>query len=389
MGDTLQGFPMIGVARRDCRPARPRQPYGERVRYAVIMAGGSGTRLWPLSRQGEPKQLLRMINGRSLLQLAFERVTAVVGPENVLVCTGAAYADEVGAQLPGLSPANLLGEPVGRDSLNAVIWPAAVLARRDEDAVVATVTADQIIEPVEEFASRLTTAFEVAEADDRALVTFGIVPTGPHTGYGYLHRGDAVEGFTDVARIAEFKEKPDADLAAQYLASGEYWWNAGMFVWRARTLLDQVRVLLPDSYAKITELAAHPERLEQIYPELYKTSVDFAVMEPVSQGRTDAHVIGVALAARWADVGSFADLHDELDQDDQGNVRQGNVVVSDSTGCLLVNADPGQSVLAVSGLRDMAVVRTADATLVCPLADSQQVKSLVAQVREHYGADLA
>ncbi|SYZ32810.1 Mannose-1-phosphate guanylyltransferase rfbM [Propionibacterium australiense] len=353
------------------------------------MAGGSGTRLWPLSRQGEPKQLLKMINGRSLLQLAFERVVSVVAPENVLVCTGAAYATEVAAQLPELRPENLLGEPVGRDSLNAVIWPAAVLARRDEDAVVATVTADQIIEPVEEFASRLITAFDVAEADDQALVTFGIVPTGPHTGYGYLHRGEFVEGFTDVARIVEFKEKPDAELAARYVSSGQYWWNAGMFVWRAASLLDQVRVLLPDSYEKITELAAHPDRIERIYPELFKTSVDFAVMEPVSQGRTGAHVIGVALTARWADVGSFADLHAELGQDGDGNVTQGNVVASGSTGCLLVNADPGQSVLAVSGLRDMAVVRTATATLVCPLSDSQQVKALVGLVKEQYGAELA
>lgn len=353
------------------------------------MAGGSGTRLWPLSRRGEPKQLLRMIDGRSLLQLAFDRVRAVVAPGNILVCAGAAYADEVASQLPALRPENLLGEPVGRDSLNAVIWPAAVLVRRDPEAVVAVVTADQVIEPVEAFADRLTTAFEVAEADDRALVTFGIVPTGPHTGYGYLHRGRAVEGLTDVARIVEFKEKPDAGLAARYVDSGEYWWNAGMFVWRAATLLGQVRVLLPESHERITELAAHPERLAEIYPGLLKTSVDFAVMEPVSRGRTDAHVIGVALAARWADVGSFADLHAELDKDDDGNVRQGAVVASGTTGCLLVNADPERSVLAVTGLHDMAVVRTATATLVCPLSDSQRVKALVGEVKERYGAELA
>lgn len=353
------------------------------------MAGGSGTRLWPLSRQGEPKQLLRMINGRSLLQLAFDRVAAVVDPGNVLVCTGAAYADEVAAQLPALRPENLLGEPVGRDSLNAVIWPAAVLARRDAAVTVAVVTADQVIEPVEEFASRLTTAFEVAEADDEALVTFGIVPTGPHTGYGYLHRGESVEGFTDVARILEFKEKPDAALAARYVDSGRYWWNAGMFVWQAATLLGQVRELLPESHEQITELAAHPERLEEIYPRLHKTSVDFAVMEPVSQGRASAHVIGVALAARWTDVGSFADLHAELTPDADGNVVEGAVVATDTTGCLLVNADPGQSVLAVTGLHEMAVVRTATATMVCPLADSQRVKALVGEVKERYGAELA
>lgn len=168
------------------------------MRYVVIMAGGSGRRLWPLSRQGMPKQLLRLVEGKSLLRMAFERVVDVVGAENVWVCTGAGYAAVVREELPEMPAENILGEPVGRDSLNAVAWPAAVLTRRDPDAVVAMVTADQLIEPMDVFQDALRRGFEVAESDPSALVTFGVVPDRPHTGYGYLHRGRALDADGEV-----------------------------------------------------------------------------------------------------------------------------------------------------------------------------------------------
>lgn len=363
--------------------------YRDAVRYAVIMAGGSGTRLWPLSRQGEPKQLLRLIGGKSLLRLAYERVAPVVGAGHVLVCTGAAYAGEVLAQLPEISPQNLLGEPVGRDSLNAVAWPVAVLAARDPQAVVAMVTADQLIEPVELFGQRLKTAFEVAEKDADALVTFGVVPDGPQTGFGYLHRGATVAGFDQVSEVIEFKEKPDAQTAQRYLGSGEYWWNSGMFVWQAATLLRQLQALKPATHEAVLRLAAHPDQLATIYPELEKTSVDFAVMEPVSRGQGSAHVVAVALDSRWADVGSFASLYTELPHDDSGNAVQGSVVADDTTGCLLINAEPDGSVLAVTGLRQMVVVRTSTATMACPMEASQQVKGLSLRVARDIDPALA
>ena len=164
------------------------------MRYVVIMAGGSGTRLWPLSRQGTPKQLLPLVGGKSLLRLAFERSLGSVPAERVWVVTGAAYAEAVAADLPELPATNILGEPVGRDSLNAAAWPAAVLQRLDPDAVIAQVSADHVIEPVEVFAERLDVAFSLAEADADVLVTLGVVPTSAHTGYGYLHRGEAIPG---------------------------------------------------------------------------------------------------------------------------------------------------------------------------------------------------
>ncbi|MCW5953954.1 MAG: mannose-1-phosphate guanylyltransferase, partial [Propionibacteriaceae bacterium] len=278
------------------------------MRYVVIMAGGSGTRLWPLSRQGTPKQLLPLMDGRSLLRLAFERSLASVPAERVVVVTGAAYADQVAAQLPELPAGNILGEPIGRDSLNAVAWAAAVLARRDPEAVIAQVTADHVIEPIAGFVATLGQAFALAEADPAALVTLGVVPSSPHTGYGYLHRGDLLPGHPAAYTVREFVEKPPREVAEAYLASGEYWWNAGMFVWRAATVLEQLRLLLPANYEGVTTLAAEPERLAEIFPALFRTSVDYAIMEPVSHGQGTAHVVAVGLEVEWKDVGGYASL---------------------------------------------------------------------------------
>ena len=171
------------------------------MRYVVIMAGGSGTRLWPLSRQGTPKQLLELFDGRSLLRLAYERVAGMIPDARILVCTSRAYVDVVARQLPELPEENLLGEPVGRDSLSAVAWSAAVLERRDPEAVVAMLSADHIITPVEGFRTTLERAFDVAETRPRALVTMGVVPTEPHTGFGYLHRDGCVDEELDAWRV--------------------------------------------------------------------------------------------------------------------------------------------------------------------------------------------
>lgn len=357
------------------------------MRYVVIMAGGSGTRLWPLSRQGRPKQLLEIFQGRSLLRMAYERLDGLVEPERILVCTGRAYAADVAMQLPELAPSNILGEPQGRDSLGAVAWSAAEVARRDPEAVVAMVTADQIIEPIDEFQKSLTTAFEVAEARPNALVTLGVVPTSPHTGYGYLHRAAELEGFPDVFEVAEFKEKPTSDVAQQYLASGEYWWNAGMFVWRAETLLRQLEVLEPDIARTVRAIAADPDRLDELFPTLRKISVDYAVMEPVSQGATDAQVVSVGLKISWRDVGGFVSLAESLLRDEQGNAVEGRTVSLDSSGCVLVNTVGPDHVVAALGLSDMLVVATPTASLAAPLADAERIKQLVEVVRNQAGPD--
>lgn len=357
------------------------------MRYVVIMAGGSGKRLWPLSRQGMPKQMLHLVGDTSLLRMAFDRVVDVVGADRVWVCTGADYADTVRAELPELPAGNILGEPTGRDSLNAVAWPAAVLAAADPQAVVAMVTADQIMEPVEAFQDALRIGFEVAEADATALVTFGVVPTSPHTGYGYLHRGAGVDGHPDVFEVAEFKEKPDRDTAQVYLDSGEYWWNAGMFVWRAETFLAQLAHLVPDCHATVRTLAAQPERLEELFPTLPKISVDYAVMEPASQGRgaDGARVVAVRLPITWHDVGGFPALAEHLPRDEHGNAVDGSSLLLDAHDNLVINKSDDGTVLAVLGMTDTIVVRHGNVTLVCPVGQAERIKELVGKAAEALG----
>ncbi len=356
------------------------------MRYVVIMAGGSGTRLWPLSRQGTPKQLLEIFGGRSLLRLAYERVAGMMPDAQILTCTSRTYADVVAGQIPELPRENILGEPVGRDSLNAVAWSAGVLADRDPDAVVAMVTADQIIEPVDEFRRSLERAFAVVDSHPEALVTLGVLPTSPHTGYGYLHRAEALEGFERVHALAEFKEKPNRDMAQGYVDSGEYWWNAGMFVWRAQNLLDQLAVLLPDTAEKIRRIVADPNLLDEVFPTLQKTSVDYAVMEPVSAGRTDARVLAVGLDVDWRDVGGYLSLAEQFGTDADGNSVEGLAMTLDSQGCILINTAGQAHLVAGLGLRDTLVVHTPTSTLVAPLNASERIKELVEVVRGSYGS---
>ena len=359
------------------------------MRYVVIMAGGSGTRLWPLSRQGTPKQLLELFDGRSLLRLAYERVVGMIPDDRILVCTSRAYVDVVARQLPELPGENLLGEPVGRDSLSAVAWSAAVLERRDPEAVVAMLSADHIITPVEGFRTTLERAFEVAETRPRALVTMGVVPTEPHTGFGYLHRDGRVDEKLDAWRISEFKEKPDLRLAEYYVTSGEYWWNAGMFVWRVETLLDQLEGLVPDTAKKVRRIAAHNELLDELFPTLLKTSVDYAVMQPVSSGKGSAEVLAVALDVSWADVGSYRNLAEQFLLDEHGNRVDGRNMSLDSSGCVIINTAGEGHVVAALGLRDTLVVHTASATLVAPLSDAGRVRELVELVSDRFGSEYA
>jgi mannose-1-phosphate guanylyltransferase len=359
------------------------------MRYVLILAGGSGKRLWPLSRQDMPKQLLKVLGGKSLLRIAYERLDGVVPPERILVCTGADYAHVVADELPEVLPENVLGEPEGRDSLNAVAWPAAVLAARDPDAVVAVVTADQIMHPLEAFQAALTEGFAVVEEDPLALVTFGVVPTSPHTGYGYLRHTDPLPDHPEVRVVAEFREKPDLATAEAYLASGSYWWNAGMFVWRATTLLDQLAELHPGTHAQITALAAAPDRLAELYPQLQKISVDYAVMEPASQGRTSAHVVAVRLPITWHDVGGFASLSEQLPRDGQGNATQGVSVLVDARDNLVINHAEDGRLVAVVWMSNTVIVQTPQITLVCPVSEAERIKELVAEVTERLGRGYA
>ncbi|SEK24670.1 mannose-1-phosphate guanylyltransferase (GDP) [Blastococcus sp. DSM 46786] len=362
------------------------------MRHAVIMAGGSGTRLWPLSRGDRPKQLLDVVAGadgapRSLLAEAWERLRAVLPADTVWVCTAARYADQVRAALPELRTDRLVLEPVARDTANAVGLTAALVADVDPDAELAVVSADHVIRPVERFADALRTAYDALAARPRSLVTLGIRPTAPATGFGYVQRG-APTGRPGVAEAASFREKPDRATAEEYLASGRYLWNSGMFVWRARTVLDALADHLPASaegLARIVAAPAGPARdavLAEVFPGLPKISVDYAVLEPAAT--EPGRVLVVDLDVDWLDVGSWPALAHTLDDDGAGNAVRGPAVVLDGAGNIVLSDDP-EHLVALVGVQDSVVVHTADVTMVCPVADAERVKLLLGAVQERYG----
>ena len=362
------------------------------MRHAVIMAGGSGTRLWPLSRAERPKQLLDVVAApdggtHSLLAEAFLRLQAVLPTEQIWVCTAARYGDQVRAALPDLGAERLILEPVARDTANAVGLTAALVADVDPEAELAVVSADHVIRPVATFAAGLETAYRALAARPRSLVTLGITPTAPATGFGYVQRGTPTE-VAGVAEAAAFREKPDRATAESYLASGDYLWNSGMFVWRARTVLDALADHLPASAEgldRVVAVPAGPERervLAEVFPTLPKISVDYAVLEPAAA--EPGRVLVVDLQVDWLDVGSWPALAHTLETDDRGNAVRGLAVVVDGSGNVVFSDDPDHLV-ALVGVRDSVVVHTADVTMVCPVSDAEQVKRLLAAVEERYG----
>jgi mannose-1-phosphate guanylyltransferase len=362
------------------------------MQHAVIMAGGSGTRLWPLSRAARPKQLLDVVadgdGAHSLLAEAFSRLQAVLPAERIWVCTAARYGDQVRAALPGLRPDRLVLEPTARDTANAVGLAAALVADVDPDAELAVVSADHVIRPVERFAEALRTAYAVLAVRPRALVTLGITPTSPATGFGYVQKGAPTE-VPGAAEAASFREKPDRATAAEYLASGEYLWNSGMFVWRAQTVLDALAEHLPESAAGLATIVAAPAGpqrdavLAEVFPALPKISVDYAVLEPAAT--EPGRVVVVDADLDWLDVGSWPALAGTLSTDAAGNAVGGLSVLLDSSGNVVFSDDP-EHLVALVGVRDSVVVHTADVTMVCPVTEAERVKALLAEVGTRHGS---
>ncbi|MFB3894384.1 MAG: mannose-1-phosphate guanylyltransferase [Phycisphaerae bacterium] len=353
------------------------------MRHAVILAGGAGKRLWPLSRLGRPKQLLPLLGGKSLLAMAVERLTGLFPNENLLIVTNAEYAPQIAALLPQIPPRNIIGEPEGRDTANAIALATQILTGRDPEATMAVFTADHVIRPVECFQEAVNKACKAAEEHPDALLTFGIRPTWPHTGLGYIHcRAAIADG---IHEVEAFKEKPDHPTARRYVESGKHFWNSGMFVWKLKAIRDALAKFLPDSLAKLAPVVeavrsgqAIAPILASVYPSLAKISIDYAVMEKARAGMM------VELKCEWLDVGSWPSLEQVSKLDDAGNVVEAaNAVLLDSFRNVVVTED--DHLIAVMGIDDCIVVHSSDATLVCNKSDSQRLKELVALLESRYG----
>ena len=349
--------------------------------WAVIPAGGAGTRLWPLSRSSEPKFLRDLTgSGRSLLQSTYDRLAPAVD-DRFLVVTGRAHRDAVVAQLPEVGADAVVAEPSPRDSMAAIGLAAAVLERRDPDAVMGSFAADHVIADAAGFREVVATA--VAAAREDWLVTIGIEPTHPSTAFGYIHVGDRLAGHDGVRLVREFVEKPSAEVAEGYLATGRYRWNAGMFVARPRVVLDLLAAGDPGFAATLRDIAAGRVPLEEAWPTLPRIAIDHAVAEPAAAA---GRVATVPATFGWDDVGDFDSLATLLGGAGVTVLGDADLVeAQDATG-LVVPA--GSRVVAVVGLDDVVVVDTPDAVLVTSRARAQQVKQVVDALKERGRTDL-
>ena len=357
--------------------------------YAVIMAGGGGTRLWPLSRKNRPKQMLALGQERTLFQVAVDRLQGVFSPDRIYVVTVEDQSPGLQKQCPEIPPDNFLLEPMPRGTASVVGYAAAILGKRDPDAVMAVLTADHIIGNLKLFQQILIAAYQVAE--ENRLVTLGVTPTYPATGYGYTRRGELVGNYQelDVFQVLEFTEKPALTEAERMLSSGEYAWNSGMFFWRTEVILNEISRQMPELSSQLQVIVQAwdtPDRwnvLRKVWPDIKPETIDFGIME-------NAGEVAVIPAAglEWNDVGSWEALFDVLQADKDGNISQGGEHISlDTSGTLVYTAENPRTVVTI-GAANLIIVDTGDILLICNRDQAQEVRQLVKKLENEDRNDL-
>ncbi len=351
--------------------------------YAVIMAGGIGSRFWPQSRKDNPKQFLRVFDDHTLIQNTVARLQGVVPPERILIVTHERYVEQTREQLPAVPEENILAEPVARNTAPCIAFAAVKLAARDPDAAMVVLPADHVIRNVKSFHAVLRAAVEKAQEDD-ALVTIGINPTHPETGYGYIQ----FDGQTDANgqdephayAVKTFAEKPDLATAERFVDSGDFLWNSGMFVWRADVILEQIQRHLPaafEAFEPVREAIGSADEhaaVAEAYSKSPHISIDYGVME-----RADK-VFVVPASFGWSDVGDWRAVYELSEKDEHGNALTGNVIVHDSSRCLV---EANRRLVVLVGMHDAVVVDTDDALLVCHRESAQRVKNVVDYLHAH------
>lgn len=346
------------------------------------MCGGIGSRFWPYSRTNRPKQFIDFLGtGRSLLQMSYDRILPIVPAENIIVVTNELYAPMVKEQLPELPDRNILLEPARRNTAPCVAWAAYHVAARDPEASMIVTPSDHLITRDREFESSIVRGFEFIESHD-ALLTLGISPTRPETGYGYIQVGEEVAD--GIRKVKTFTEKPDLELAKVFIDSGEFFWNSGIFLWKASTIMDAFRSLAPDIAAVFEAGKQHfgtsdeTEFIAHSFPSCMSISIDFAIMEKASNVYVEVVNFG------WNDLGTWSALYDNSPKNRDGNVTQRCSVLSyNSSGNIF--AVNGEKLIVVSGLKDYIVADAGDVLLVCPMAEEQRIKQMVTDAKIAYG----
>lgn len=353
--------------------------------YAVIMAGGGGTRLWPLSRKDHPKQVLRLFDDRTLFQIAVDRLEGLFPPERIFVVTVAAQAQALQSTCPQIPQENFLREPCPRGTASVVGLAAAVLQVLDPQAVMAVLTADHFIAGEQRFRQLLEVAYQVA-LDDH-LVTLGIQPTYPATGFGYIQRGELLSQFSGVTvyRVHRFVEKPPQAEAQKMVAAGDHYWNSGMFIWKVGGILDEIQRQMPSLAASLEKIShawgsAHQAKvLDSLWPQLEPQTIDYGVME----GAQDVAVVpGVDLG--WSDVGSWESLFEVLHTDEVGNVFLCPKHHAQETRDSLVYANQKDRLVVTIGVQNLIIVDTDDVLLVCPRDQAQAIRQVVKVLQGKY-----
>jgi mannose-1-phosphate guanylyltransferase len=352
--------------------------------HAVILAGGSGTRFWPLSRRDRPKQLLALTGSRTLLQQSHDRTRGAVDPERMWIVTNQTLADAVRKQLPDVPDGNILVEPEPRDTAVAIGLAARLIQRNDPEAVLVVSPSDHVIRPAGKFREAVREASEHVRSVPGSIVTFGIQPRSPKTGYGYIRRGAALErkgSRVPAHAVQAFEEKPDLETAQRYLSGGEHLWNSGIFVWKASTVLGQLEAHLPATHQAIERICeawgsdAQRDTLAREYGALERISIDYAVLEKAEK------IVVLSADFEWSDVGSWGAIPDLFAPDEQGNTVRGATFSGlDAKNCL-VHGEEGRLITLV-GVEDLVVIQTRDAVLVCPRDRAEEVKALVAQLSD-------
>ena len=352
--------------------------------HAVIMAGGSGTRFWPQSRQRLPKQLLKLAGDRTMIQQTLDRCDGLVDHAAFWVVTNSVQVDATRGQLPELPPDNVLTEPMARNTAPCVGLSAIHALHRDPDAILFIMPADHVIAPVEVFQQAARKAVAVVEADDSRLVLFGISPSFPATGYGYIERGSLMDGQEGVFDVQSFREKPELALAQQYVDSGNFYWNCGIFCWKASTILGHLQQYEEDTYNRLQTIAGaigtpeYDSVLADEFPQMNSISIDYAVLERASG------VTVLEAPYNWDDVGSWLAVPRLAGADADGNTVDGEAVVIDTRNTIVRTGD--DHLVATLGVEDLIIVHTPDATLVARRDDSERIKQILEELRQR-GAD--